>query len=911
MSPKRKRRRASMEAAEPQDSSWSPAEGMAQFRQQQKIDRSFRSRYVEGLSFTPDHFQIQAMDALEAGHSVLVAAPTGAGKTVVGEFAVALSLSTGSRAFYTTPIKALSNQKFTDFQKRYGEARVGLLTGDTSINPDAPIIVMTTEVLRNMIYMGADLSNLSHVVLDEVHYLADRFRGPVWEEVLIHLPQHTKVIALSATVSNAEEFGEWIGQVRGSCDVIISETRPVPLFQHMLVDGELYDVYAPSRRGSRQSQRLNPELLYACSPQGRRAHQRRFRSRPATVITLDRANLLPAIVFIFSRAGCEDAVREVIASGVTLTNRSQAEQIRRIAEEATAMIPPEDYAVLGINSWIKALERGIAAHHAGLLPLMKETVEKLFSMGLIRLVYATETLALGINMPARSVVIESLQKWNGVEHVRLSAGEFTQLSGRAGRRGIDVEGHVVVSGRRDIAPEEVAALASKRTYPLVSAFHPTYNMVVNLLAHSTRKATRKVLESSFAQFQADSSVVHLAQSARALERELDSLGEGVDCSRGNAQEYFSMRDRLARLEKEASRERSLQRKQQDQELFRSLKPGQVFDIGSKRKAHRYLVLELQHSAGLRPLLRTLGADARLHTLSGDDLSGALELVAHLRVPPSEALRRHRGREEWAQRIRTLRSERKGGKKALDSLPIDAEISQLRMAIKSHPVHSCPHREEHARAGHNWARKNAEYEKLLKRIDGRTNSVAQQFDRVCEGLDRMGFLKNDLVTDSGQLLRRIFGDRDLIVVEALRRGVWDRLSAPELAAIVSTCVYQSRGEESAAVEPWTAASSALAQAWEETLSLSQAVMSVEKSVGVPQSPELDPGLAQAVMAWANGATLTTAIWGTPLLAGDFVRWIRQVVDLLDQIAHVASAETSAVARQARRLILRGVVSWEGE
>ena len=911
MSPKRKRRRASMEAAEPQESSWSPAEGMAQFRQQQKIDRSFRNRYVEGLSFTPDHFQIQAMDALEAGHSVLVAAPTGAGKTVVGEFAVALSLSTGSRAFYTTPIKALSNQKFTDFQKRYGEERVGLLTGDTSINPDAPIIVMTTEVLRNMIYMMADLSNLSHVVLDEVHYLADRFRGPVWEEVLIHLPQHTKVIALSATVSNAEEFGEWIGQVRGSCDVIISETRPVPLFQHMLVDGELYDVYAPSRKGSGQSQRLNPELLYACSPQGRRAHQRRFRSRPATVITLDRANLLPAIVFIFSRAGCEDAVREVIASGVTLTNRSQAERIRRIAEEATAMIPPEDYAVLGIDSWIKALARGMAAHHAGLLPLMKETVEKLFSMGLIRLVYATETLALGINMPARSVVIESLQKWNGVEHVRLSAGEFTQLSGRAGRRGIDTEGHVVVSGRRDISPEEVAALASKRTYPLVSAFHPTYNMVVNLLAHSTRKATRKVLESSFAQFQADSTVVHLAQSARALERELDSLGEGVDCSLGNAQEYFSMRDRLARVEKEASRERSLQRKQQDQELFRSLKPGQVFDIGSKRKAHRYLVLELQHSAGLRPLLRTLGTDARLHTLSVDDFSGALELVACLRVPPSEALRRHRGREEWAQRIRTLRSEAKRDRKPLDSLPIDAEVSQLRTAIKSHPVHSCPHREEHARAGHTWARKNAEYEKLLKRIDGRTNSVAQQFDRVCEVLDQMGFLKNDLVTDSGQLLRRIFGDRDLIVVEALRRGVWDHLSAPELAAIVSTCVYQSRGEESAAVEPWTAASGALAHAWEATLALSQAVMSVEKSVGVPQSPELDPGLAQAVMAWANGATLTTAIWGTPLLAGDFVRWIRQVVDLLDQIAHVASAETSTVARQARRLILRGVVSWEGE
>ena len=912
MSPVRKRRRASMDAQEPNESQWSPAQGMQAFRRQQRIDRSFRQKYVDTLSFRPDEFQIQAMDALEAGHSVLVAAPTGAGKTVVGEFAVALSLSSDSRAFYTTPIKALSNQKFADFQKRYGEDRVGLLTGDTSINPDAPIIVMTTEVLRNMIYMGADLSTLSHVVLDEVHYLADRFRGPVWEEVLIHLPQHTRVVALSATVSNAEEFGEWIGQVRGSCEVIISETRPVPLFQHMLVDGELYDVYAPSRRGTGQSERLNPELLYACSPQGRRLSQRRFRSRPATVITLDRANLLPAIVFIFSRAGCEDAVSEVLASGVSLTTRSQAERIRNIAQSAVSSIPVEDYAVLGIDPWIRALERGVAAHHAGMLPLMKETVEKLFTMGLLRIVYATETLALGINMPARCVVIESLQKWNGAEHVRLSAGEFTQLSGRAGRRGIDIEGHVVVSGRRDIAPEEVAALASKRTYPLVSAFHPTYNMVVNLLAHSTRKATRKVLESSFAQFQADSSVVHLAQSARALEKDLDSLGEHVECSRGDAHEYFSMRDRLARLEKEASREHTSERRRQDQELFRSLKPGQVFDIGAKRKARRYLALELQHSAGMRPLLKTLGSDGRFHTLSLEDLSGSLELVAVLRVPPSEALRRHRGREEWAHRIRELRASGKAKKNSShQALPIDREIAALRADIRRHAVHACPHRDEHARAGHTWAKKNAEYEKLLKRIDGRTNSVASQFDRVCAVLDRMGFLVDDRVMPSGEVLRRVFGERDLIVVEALQRGVWDNLSAPELAAIASTCVYQSRGEESAGVEPWTASSTALARAWEETFALSQSVISIENELGVPSTPELDPGLAQAVIAWANGATLTTAIWGTPLLAGDFVRWVRQVVDLLDQLRHVASPALAAKARDARQLLLRGVVTWDAE
>ena len=437
-------------------------------------------------------------------------------------------------------------------------------------------------------------------------------------------------------------------------------------------------------------------------------------------------------------------------------------------------------------------------------------------------------------------------------------------------------------------------------------------MVVNLLAHSTRKATRKVLESSFAQFQADSSVVHLAQSARALEKDLDSLGEHVECSRGDAHEYFSMRDRLARLEKEASREHTSERRRQDQELFRSLKPGQVFDIGAKRKARRYLALELQHSSGMRPLLKTLGSDGRFHTLSLEDLSGSLELVAVLRVPPSEALRRHRGREEWAHRIRELRASGKAKKNSsLQALPIDREIAALRADIRRHPVHACPHRDEHARAGHTWAKKNAEYERLLKRIDGRTNSVASQFDRVCAVLDRMGFLVDDRVMPSGEVLRRVFGERDLIVVEALQRGVWDNLSAPELAAIASTCVYQSRGEESAGVEPWTASSTDLARAWEETFALSQSVISIENELGVPSTPELDPGLAQAVIAWANGATLTTAIWGTPLLAGDFVRWVRQVVDLLDQLRHVASPALAAKARDARQLLLRGVVTWDAE
>ncbi|WP_043535161.1 DEAD/DEAH box helicase, partial [Actinomyces polynesiensis] len=556
MSPRRRRvRRPSGEPAAPPQGmeDAAPSQRFEAFREHQHFESSERREFIDTLGFEPDPFQLEGMEGVEDGESVLVAAPTGAGKTVVGEFATHLAVRRGHRAFYTTPIKALSNQKFVDLQTRFGESNVGLLTGDTSVNPGAPVVVMTTEVLRNMIYAGSDLSDLTHVVLDEVHYLADRFRGPVWEEVIIHLPAHVSVVALSATVSNAEEFGAWMREVRGSCRIVVSERRPVPLYQHMMVDSVLYDLYAPGREGNGSGSRLNPELLAAVSPGGRavprtrgnagrrwQAHEggpghpsarvpARRESRSSVLITLDRAHLLPAIVFIFSRAGCDDAVRAVLASGIVLTSRGEAQRIRDVVEEAVATIPAEDHAVLGVDRWAAALERGIAAHHAGLLPVMKETVEKLFTRGLVRVVYATETLALGINMPARTVVIESLQKWNGVAHVQLSAGEYTQLSGRAGRRGIDEEGHAVVLHRGRVAPEEVAALASRRTYPLISAFHPTYNMVVNLLTHSTRADTRDVLETSFAQFQADGAVVGMARRARELQRDMDRLGEEVEC----------------------------------------------------------------------------------------------------------------------------------------------------------------------------------------------------------------------------------------------------------------------------------------------------------------------------------------------------------------------------------------------
>ena len=399
----------------------SPAERYAAARkravEQATALASFREMYDFGL----DPFQIEACQALEAGKGVLVAAPTGSGKTIVGEFAVHLALQQGKKCFYTTPIKALSNQKYADLSRRYGADKVGLLTGDNSVNSDAPVVVMTTEVLRNMLYAGSQtLLGLGYVVMDEVHYLSDRFRGAVWEEVIIHLPESVTLVSLSATVSNAEEFGDWLDTVRGDTQVIVSEHRPVPLFQHVLAGRRMYDLFEEGE-GSRKA--VNPDLarlarMEAQRPsfqdrrRGRamreadRERERRSRSRvwtpgrPEVIERLDSEGLLPAITFIFSRAACEAAVQQCLYAGLRLNDDEARERVRAIVEQRTSSIPSEDLHVLGYYEWLEGLERGIAAHHAGMLPTFKEVVEELFVQGLVKAVFATETLALGINMPA-------------------------------------------------------------------------------------------------------------------------------------------------------------------------------------------------------------------------------------------------------------------------------------------------------------------------------------------------------------------------------------------------------------------------------------------------------------------------------------------------------------------------------
>ena len=772
----------------------SPAESYALHKSKGKYPKT--QKFSESFPFELDPFQIEACHALENGKGVLVAAPTGAGKTIIGEFAVDLVINSGGKCFYTTPIKALSNQKFTELCAKYGESKIGLLTGDTSINSEAQIVIMTTEVLRNMIYSNSKtIDDLKYVVMDEVHYLADKFRGAVWEEILIHLSDAVQIISLSATVSNAEEFGEWLQTVRGETEVIVSEIRPVPLYQHVLFGNRLLDLFG-------ENQKLNPELT-RLERDSYRQVRGNWRDKPKgpkplmrseVIEKLDREGLLPAITFIFSRNNCDAAVRQCLAAGIKLTNTDERKIIRSVIAKNMKNLAEEDLVVLGYYEWADALERGIAAHHAGLLPAFKVTVEELFQQGLVKAVFATETLALGINMPARTVVLEKLSKWNGEGHVAISPGEYTQLTGRAGRRGI--EGNAVILWNNDLDSTSVGGLASTRTYPLKSSFKPTYNMSINLISQFGSSRARTSLESSLAQFQADKAVVGLAKQIRKNEGARDDLFNQSKCDQGDFVEYSSMRAAIKKLETDSKR--------------------------SKRKRHE----------------------------------------------------------------------------------IEEEIGSIRKRMKNHACHGCPDRENHSRIAERAQRLQREIDGLQERINSRTNVIAKRFDRIKLILDKFGYINNDAIAQSGKMLAKIYGETDLLIAESIQAGVFNQLSPADLVAVISSCIYESRNEEAAKV-PRGEVQNALAI----ISKIYGKIHEAESDLNLEPMRAPDFGFCWASHKWASGHSLTSILKGSDLTVGDFVRSMKQIIDLLRQL-RAAAPDLQVVIDQALAKIDRGVIAYAG-
>jgi len=891
--------------------------------------------------FPLDPFQIDACRVLEDGRGVLVCAPTGAGKTVVGEFAVHLALGSGGKCFYTTPIKALSNQKFTDLVAQYGPDRVGLLTGDTSVNPHAAVVVMTTEVLRNMLYAGSpDLAGLTHVVLDEVHYLADKFRGPVWEEVILHLAAEVSVVGLSATVSNAEEFGAWLAEVRGELSVVVDEIRPVPLWQHMMVGRRLFDLFgmsegAPPSAGPSGALRIDPALTRAIHDAeaiadrhgGGRPGRRGDRGRPPggprwrppgrvdVIERLDGAGLLPAITFIFSRAGCDAAVVQCVRAGLRLTTEKERDEIRQIVDRRTVELMDVDLGVLGYWEWRDGLERGVAAHHAGMLPVFKETVEELFVAGLVKAVFATETLALGINMPARTVVLEKLVKFNGESHTDLTAGEYTQLTGRAGRRGIDIEGHAVVLWTPGVDPRAVGGLASRRTYPLRSAFRPSYNMAVNLVDRLGRTAARELIEQSFAQYQANGAVVGMARQVARNAEAITSHERSMRCHLGSTAEYLDLLTGLADAEKEIARAGAARRRDRTEQDMAELKRGDVIEVPAGRRAGLAVVLDPDvdpMGESPRPLVVTAGRWAG--RLSTADFRGPVPVLGRIKLGKftdhrSPKVRRDLASSIAASGIRAPGRDRRLRRGDDGGTPEEMDLAVLRRAIRAHPVHGCADREQHLQWARRWRRLMSENDALAAKVAAATGSLGLALDKIVRLLEQNGYLRGDELTADGRILARIWGESDLVVAECLRRGIWAGASGPALAAAVSCLVYESRRDGPGGPRVVAGEAGELVAA---TTAVWVRVAAAEREIGLPATRDVDPGFTAAVTAWCRGATLAESLavavsGGTDLSAGDFVRWCRQVVDLLDQIAGVAAPDVAAVARSAVGSLRRGVVS----
>jgi ATP-dependent RNA helicase HelY len=879
-------------------------------------------RFAARYPFPLDPFQEEATEALNAGESVLVAAPTGSGKTLVAEFAVERALQAGRKAFYTTPLKALSNQKFGDFVARYGAGRVGLLTGDNSINGEAPVVVMTTEVLRNMLYeRSRTLDDLEVVVMDEVHYLQDPYRGAVWEEVLIHLPLTVSVVCLSATVSNAEEFGEWLTTLRGTTRVVIEERRPVPLEQHYMAGRQLHPMHmeqsgrlVPNPYVVSLSQRELRTREYRRRGSGQRQYQRISRPREGhrrvyaprreeVVEVLAQARMLPVIYFVFSRAGCDRSVEFLMGSGLRLTNREEEERIREFADMRVSWMDEEDLSALGFYEFREALAAGVAAHHAGMVPVFKEAVEELFAGGLVKVVFATETLSLGINMPAKTVVIESLWKFSGERHELLTPGEYTQLTGRAGRRGIDDLGHAVVLYQRDVDFERVAGLATTRTYELTSSFRPSYNMAVNLVRAYSPEEAHHLLNSSFGQFQADRGVVALE---RTLERDrayLDGYRARMVCHLGDFQEYWTLRERAEEIRRASSRARDRSRREAVKEAMESLRPGDVVFV--PRASRRGLAVVVSSRDG-RPTLLT--QDRRFFRASPNHFQEPPESITRVRLPRGGSVRSARYRRDLAARLVTLDVRPPRRRQPGISREAVKRSEELERRAEQHPCHGCPDRAEHERWAVRASKLQRDIDGMERRIRTRTETLARQFDRVLKVLSGLDYVKGFSLTERGERLARIYGEGDILMAEALAEGAFDALSPAETAALVSAFVYESRDRTPRG--PVEMPTAELRGRYRALQGVWRRIRDVEERHQVELCRELDPGFMGTAFHWAEGKALEDVLIETEMAPGDFVRTCKQLLDLLRQVEEVADGEAATLARAAREAVNRGVVSYTG-
>ncbi|MBE9181838.1 DEAD/DEAH box helicase [Oculatella sp. LEGE 06141] len=861
--------------------------------------------------FALDEFQQQAIAALDAGQSVVVCAPTGSGKTLIGEYAIYRALARGKRVFYTTPLKALSNQKLRDFRDRFGVDQVGLLTGDVSINRDAPVLVMTTEIFRNMLYgtpigeVGTSLVDLDAVVLDECHYMNDRQRGTVWEESIIYCPPEIQLLALSATIANSDQLTDWINRVHGPTELIYSDFRPVPLRFHFCAQHGIFPLLNTNQKS------INPRL------KGRgKGKQRRHQETPSLAFLVDQLqqrDMLPAIYFIFSRRGCDNAVNEL--NHLSLVNPDEAEALKTQID-AFLKLNPEAAARSG---HIEPLYRGIAAHHAGVLPAWKSLIEELFQQGLIKVVFATETLAAGINMPARTTVISSLSKRTDRGHRLLNASEFLQMAGRAGRRGMDAQGYVVTVQTRFEGAAEAAYLATSGADPLVSQFTPSYGMVLNLLQIHTLEEAQELIERSFGHYLSTLYLKPQQDEINRLEAELEHQEAQLAAFDANLLAQYE------KLQERVKEERRLLKilHQQAQEIRSSdiamdvsfAVAGTVLTLKGKNVAVSLpmpaVLVAKTPSSGQFPYLVCLGQDNRWYVVTVNDVVGLHAEIPRLNKaddvspPPEIPLKpgQSRSGNETTEAIA----------RQIPAIPVEADIApevleqQTRVAdveaqIQSHPAQAWGNPGQLIKRQHRIERLQDELSDRQHKLGKYAQRYWQEFLNLMEILKYFGCIEVTengqwQPTTSGQIAAAIRGDNELWLSLALDSDELDNLDPHHLAAAAAALVT-----ELSRPDTWTHYTQS--NEVEEVLSglrgIRRQLFQLQRRYQVALPVWLEPGCTGLVEKWALGEEWGELCANTSLDEGDVVRILRRTLDFLAQIPHVPHVP-NALKNNASRAI----------
>lgn len=817
-----------------------------------------------------DPFQQRAAAAIDRGESVLVAAPTGAGKTLVADHAIDRALARGGKAFYTTPLKALSNQKFRDLAARLGTDAVGLLTGDRAVRPDAPVVVMTTEVLRALLYdRGTILDGLSVIVLDEFHYLQDPDRGPVWEEVVIHALADVAIVGLSATLPDLPSLHQWLVRTHGPTELVVEEQRPVTL-QFLYAVGNLQGT-TPLVLPMFLEGRINPmaELQDGARKVERGEGKRvRDRSRPVTprrallLEHLRTTSMLPAIWFVLSRSGCDRAVADLVTEGVRLTTQDETDAIADLVRRSTEGLGAAELKTLDSTGWRLALACGIAAHHGGLAPVQREVVELAAAEGLVKVVFATETLALGVNLPARTVVIDRVTRANGPHGGEtLTTAEFAQLAGRAGRRGLDRVGNVVVPWSPDIGLHRVTGLVGGRADSLRSHYRATPAMVANLVHAYGPDEGRTRFRRSLAHHLVERGLVDLRAMLANRTAELDELTHEVEHA-----------DEVSDTDGEDLRRAIAS-------AIEGLRVGDVVVDPGRASVGRLAVVAEPGVRRGQPAIDSVRPDSRRVAMSAKEF----------RLPPVVV-----GRVDLTGLSPNTRGFARTVAALLRDLPDDG-----------HPT--APPPDSVVRKGDvplavRRQRLVEEIATVRARLVDEEAAHDHEFDAVADLLRRRGHLDGWTLTESGRMVRRLFHERGLLVAECLAAGIFDGLDAPSLAAAISA--FRSGTRQELAPSPFP--TSELRHRWIRIDAVASDLQRTESGAGLPITPAPDSALLTPIHRWTAGAALGDALAGTMLGPGDLAREVRQVLELLEQVVAVAPVEIAAEAEVAITAMSRGVV-----